>query len=149
MSTATANWQLLAVVPAFTRALSTPDIRARAAGGVHLERGAEFLVRRRTANKTPRAISYAQPEIRSAAEAAQDRSAWRSQVMEAAKHLPERTRQVVELYFLEELPDQVIARKLGMSVKSVANHKTQGRKLLKELIGKQGLYALLILYLFK
>ena len=109
----------------------------------------KFLGRRRTAIKNLSAITYAQPETSDEAEETQSRSAWRSQVMEAAKHLPDRTRQVVELYFLEELPDPVIARKLGMSVKSVANHKTQGRKLLKELIGKQGLYALLILYLFK
>jgi len=109
----------------------------------------KFLARRRTAKKNLRAISYAQPEISDEAEAAQDRSAWRSQVLEAVKQLPERTRQVMELHFLEELPSQLIAQKLGMSVKSVKNHKSHGLKLLKELIGKQGLYALLILYLFK
>ncbi|HVY75200.1 MAG TPA: sigma-70 family RNA polymerase sigma factor [Puia sp.] len=109
----------------------------------------KFLARRRTARKNLKAIFYTQPAVSNEAEEAQSRSAWRTQVMEAVKQLPERTRQVMEIHFLEELPNQLIAKKLGMSIKSVANHKARGLKLLKGLIEKQGLYTLLLLYLFK
>jgi RNA polymerase sigma-70 factor (ECF subfamily) len=109
----------------------------------------KFLARERTAKKKRSAFAYAQPTMSQDLEESESRSAWRTQIRQAVNQLPERTAEAMTLHFFEELPNQAIAQRLGMSVKSVANHKTNGLKALKELIGKQGLYALLILYLFR
>jgi RNA polymerase sigma-70 factor (ECF subfamily) len=109
----------------------------------------KFLARRQTARKKRSALIYEQPAVSQDMEESERQAAWRSQILQAVNQLPERTSQVIKLHFLEELPNRAIAQKLGMSVKSVANHKTSGLKALKELIGKQGLYALLILFLFR
>jgi RNA polymerase sigma-70 factor (ECF subfamily) len=55
----------------------------------------------------------------------------RSLVYREVEKLPRQCRQVFLLYFTEDLSNRQIAERLGLSEKTVANHKTNALKILK------------------
>jgi len=57
-----------------------------------------------------------------------------AKLQEALKQLPERQRQAILMFTLQEMPQKLVAEALGISVEAVKWHVFQGRKRLKELM---------------
>jgi len=55
-------------------------------------------------------------------------------LQEALKQLPEKQRQAILMFTIEEMPQKEVAEALGLSVEAVKWHVFQGRKRLKELL---------------